>query len=68
MEFGFPNKGAELMLYAIVDKLRNRYGDHIAVCCQPWQSHIDGYRTLGHKNILQLGSLTFKGNGREFFI
>lgn len=58
---GFPNKGAELMLYAIVDQLRKQYGDSIAICCQPWQSHIDGYRTLGHKNILQLGLLTFKG-------
>ena len=54
------------MLYAIVDKLRNRYGDDVAICCQPWQSHLDGYRTLGHKNILQLGSLTFKGMDVSF--
>ena len=63
---GFPNKGAELMLYAIVDQLRKQYGDSIAICCQPWQSHIGGYRTLGHKNILQLGSLTFKGMDVSF--
>ena len=63
---GFPNKGAELMMYSIVDELRRQYGDGIAICCQPWQSHIDGYRTLGHKNILQLGSLTFKGMDVSF--
>ena len=63
---GFPNKGAELMLYAIVDQLRKQYGDSIAICCQPWQSHIGGYRTLGHKNILQLGSVTFKGMDVSF--
>ena len=63
---GFPNKGAELMLYAIVDQLKKQYGDDIAICCQPWQSHIDGYRILGHKNILQLGSLTFKGMDLSF--
>tara|TARA_B100001248_G_C27370344_1_gene451309 strand:+ start:335 stop:1474 length:1140 start_codon:yes stop_codon:yes gene_type:complete len=63
---GFPNKGAELMMYSIVDELRRQYGDGIAICCQPWQSHIDGYRTMGHKNILQLGSLTFKGMDVSF--
>ena len=28
-------KGAELMLYSIVDQLRKQYGDGIAICCQP---------------------------------
>jgi polysaccharide pyruvyl transferase WcaK-like protein len=63
---GFPNKGAELMLYAIVDQLRERFGDDVRVCCRPWQGRWESYRLLGHKNILQVGHLTFKGISLEW--
>ena len=59
---GFPNKGAELMLFAIADQLRERYGDEIQVCCRPWQWHSEGYRTLGYKNILMSCCYTCIGN------
>ena len=58
---GFPNKGAELMLCAVESQLREQYGDDVQICCRPWQGHKDSYRLLGNKNILQLGSLTYKG-------
>lgn len=58
---GFPNKGAELMLYAIVDQLRERFGKEVQICCRPWQGCRAGYRLLGKKNVLQLGYFTFKG-------
>ncbi len=58
---GMPNKGAELMLYSIVDQLRNRFGEDLPVCCRPRQGFRESYRLLGSKNILQSGYLTFKG-------
>lgn len=58
---GYPNKGAELMLFAAVDRLRDHYGEDVQVCCRPWQGKLDGYRLLGCRNILQLGTFTVKG-------
>lgn len=58
---GFPNKGAELMLYAVVDQLRERFGEDLQICCRPSQSSRHSYRLFGKKNILQVGYFTFKG-------
>ena len=58
---GYTNKGAVLMLYAVVDQLRKEFGSHVQICCQPRKGVEDGYRLLGAKNILQLGHLTLKG-------
>lgn len=65
---GYTNKGAELMLYAVVDQLRNEFGNHVQICCQPRKGVKDGYRLLGAKNILQLGHLTLKGYSLNWLI
>lgn len=65
---GYPNKGAELMLYAIVDQLREQFGSDVQFCCRPRKGSKDGYRLLGAKNILQLGHFTLKGYSLDWLI
>ncbi|QQL44315.1 polysaccharide pyruvyl transferase family protein [Sulfuriroseicoccus oceanibius] len=65
---GFPNKGAELMLYAVVQELRSHYGDKVNVCCAPRQSIRYSYKVLGCKDISQLGHFTFKGVDLDWMV
>ena len=63
---GLRNKGAQLMLYAVVDQLREQFGEDLEICCRPRRSSREDYRALGLKNILQLGSFTFRGISYEW--
>ncbi|MGJ8667782.1 MAG: polysaccharide pyruvyl transferase family protein [Patiriisocius sp.] len=58
---GFPNKGAELMLYAVAQQFQAHYGHEVDVCCYPRQGYRSSYRLLGYQNISQLGHFTVKG-------
>ena len=58
---GYPNKGAELMLCAVAQKLRERFGEHALIATSPTLGSDMGYRALTRYGLHQRGCLVWKG-------
>lgn len=58
---GYPNKGAELMLEAVVDRVRKQYGTNVVITTAPTAGSDLGYRTLSALGLHQTAHLFWKG-------